>query len=143
MDEIIKTDLGQPTDAPVETDNALNPGPKNILGKFHTVDDLAKAYENLQVEFTKKCQALSQIQQGTAGAAIELTPKVEQPTQTPTVNRDEVIQEYLLSVARGNRAPTVITAAGDFAFGVKPEPKTLLETEKIAENFFKSKERIK
>ena len=32
------------------------------LGKFKTADDLLKAYNNLQAEFTRKCQKLSEIQ---------------------------------------------------------------------------------
>lgn len=49
------------------------------LGKFKTSDDLLKAYNNLQAEFTRKCQKLSEIQkQNTKKDDIEsLKEKIE------------------------------------------------------------------
>src|SRR5574344_1723568 len=34
----------------------------SLLGKFNSPEDLLKAYNNLQAEFTRKCQKLSEIQ---------------------------------------------------------------------------------
>ena len=34
----------------------------NLLGKFNDVDELLKAYNNLQAEFTRKCQKLSMLE---------------------------------------------------------------------------------
>ena len=38
----------------------------NILGKFKSVEQLAKAYENLQAEFTRRSQLLKQLEQNKA-----------------------------------------------------------------------------
>ncbi len=44
----------------LETRDAQN---MNILGKFKSVEQLAKAYENLQAEFTRRSQLLKQLEQ--------------------------------------------------------------------------------
>ena len=48
--------LEQPESVPAEADNTTEGS--NILGKFASVEELAKAYDNLQAEFTRKCQQL-------------------------------------------------------------------------------------
>jgi len=118
-------------------------GGSNILGKFADVSELAKAYESLQSEFTRKSQMLAQLQknEGQAGAAIEQPPVIV-PDAVP-INREEIIKEYLTSIANSQIAPTVITTASDLAFGIKPEPLALNDAKRVAENFFKTKEIIK
>lgn len=54
----------QVADAKVEEGTTcLNEG--SHLGKFKDADSLLSAYNNLQAEFTKKCQKLSEIEKGT------------------------------------------------------------------------------
>ena len=55
--------------------------------------------------------------------------------------REDIIRDYLISIAAQARAPEVITGTGDFVFGVKPEPMTLRDVGKAAENFFRTKEK--
>ncbi|MBO5395179.1 MAG: hypothetical protein J6A28_04715 [Clostridia bacterium] len=50
------------------------------FGKFKTVQALMDAYENLQSEFTKKCQLLSQYQKDKIAAAEENQNNVEEET---------------------------------------------------------------
>jgi len=132
MEEILNTPVEQPAPAaPEQTDNAADGS--TILGKFASVDELQRAYTNLQSEFTRKSQQLAQLlAKGSAGAANENTPK------------EQVIRDYLLSIAKKEVAPAVITTGGDVAFGAKASPRTLADIEKVAENFFKIKgEKIK
>jgi NAD dependent epimerase/dehydratase family enzyme len=51
--------------------------------------------------------------------------------------RDKIIEEYILSVARGEAAPKVIASASAVEYREKREPRTLCEAERIAANFFK------
>jgi len=125
-EEILNEVLGEP----------LTEGPK-FLGKFASVSDLEKAYESLQAEFTRKSQLLAELQQGQAGAAKIEIPNVEPKTE---INRDEIIKEYLTSVATRPNAPTVIAGTNDLAYGVKPETKSIRDLTKVAENYFKTKE---
>ena len=131
-----KETLGQPEIVPVETDNTLD-GPKTEnLGKFASTDELARAYENLHAEFTRKSQVLANLQQGNVSVTDEETsPKVEDAN-----NREEVIKEYLISLSQKQYAPTVITGSSDLVLGVKPEPMHLRDIERVAENYFKTKE---
>lgn len=128
--------------------------PKPLLvGKFEGVEELAKAYESLQSEFTRKCQQLSQMQQGKPSVG-EKVPEVANGAATrdeirlsldcdnlaPSL-REAVIKDYLTSVAFGRSAPAVITTAREFACGAKPASKSIRDMKSIAENFFKTKEK--
>ena len=113
----------------------------SILGKFANVNELCKAYENLQGEFTRKSQLLAQMQQGNACEAVKQTPVVDDaPIKRDETIKNEIIKEYLTSIAVNKTAPAVITTNNDFAFGVTPTRRSIREVEKIAENFFKTKE---
>lgn len=59
----------QPTEEPANVINITNEdgavsdvGSQDTFGKFKSADKLLEAYNNLQSEFTKKCQLLSQLQ---------------------------------------------------------------------------------
>ena len=118
----------------------------SILGKFANVNELGKAYENLQSEFTRKAQQLAELQQAHASVAEEkpAVVEVEKPIDdTETIKeemREEIIREYLTSVASKQTAPTVITTNNDFCIGSNPAPRSIREVGAIAENFFKNKE---
>lgn len=62
-----------------------------IDGKFKTVDELIKAYESLQSEFTKKCQALSELKKNNESDNA--------PSVPPYENSDwqEKVDEFLLN----------------------------------------------
>ena len=106
-----------------------------ILGKFNSVDELAKAYESLQSAFTKKSQELADLIKTNAVSADE--KRVEKQQQTCAGN-------CKCSNAVIPPAPTVIAGnSGGFAFTNVSEALTLHATTKVAENFFKQKgERI-
>jgi len=138
--------LEQPEAAlPGNTENEAE-GSNLILGKFAGKDELAKAYESLQAEFTRRSQLLAEIQ-GNAGAAQEKSPERTPATclkdlslDTNPQTREEIIKDYLTGIMTNQTAPTVITTASDLVFGVKPEPKSLRDMEKVAENYFRTKE---
>jgi len=131
--EIEKENLGQPENpAPVQTDNAEQ-GPKKILGKFTSAEELAKAYDNLHAEFTQKCQLIAKLQQNSA----KNDTAAAQPTET---TKQAIIAEYLASVAAKPKSPALITGAGEVAFGPKPNARTLRDVLNIAEDYFKTKE---
>jgi hypothetical protein len=123
-------------------------------GKFANIEELLSSYRNLEAEFTRKSQLLSQIQQGKVSvtdsekpvttAAKETTPETAAAKSVVSVtneaDRDEIIKEYLTSVAAKQHAPAVITTSNEFVFGVKTQVKSLREVSALAENFFKNKE---
>lgn len=134
-EELKNEDLEQPTEEQiVQTNNAENVDSKKIYGNFATVEALVKAYTSLQGEYTRKSQELALLNANKGSVSV---------TEKIAPEKDEIIRDYLMSIAKGEAAPAVITASSDFAFGIKTEPKSIAETEKIAENYFRNKGEIK
>ena len=142
-EDILDELLEQPTDAPAPVvDNVEEDSKDNILGRFKSVDELAKAYDNLVKEFTRKSQELSLVKgtrPETAGATSAETKSVEVAPVEPAPSREDIIKEYLTSVKTLPTAPTVIMGVDDFALGKRPEAKSLREVTKIAEEYFRTK----
>jgi hypothetical protein len=128
----------QPLIEPNEMDNSKYGS--GIAKKFANVRELEKAYERLHAEFTRKSQQLKKIQHDTAGAAICEPIIVEK--RVVDDGAEEVIKNYLLSLEQKPVAPPVISGGGEFGYGIKPNPKSVRDTQKIAENYFKTKEII-
>jgi len=176
-------EVEQSSVAPTETvDNATNDSTtplvgetlgvgaqaKTPLGKFETVEALQKSYENLQADYTRKCQQLAKLQQGQARGAECEEPTVanqqntissggmrdilpmesgrgsaETPAPVTPETRQRIVEEYLVAVARGSGAPKVITTPSDIVYGVKPVPPSISDTARIAENYFLNKGDLK
>ena len=144
------------TDLPVNADArpiTVDEGSKQLLGKFANTEQLAKAYESLQAEFTRKCQLLSELEkeknvtdkkEGNAGAADKnKAQQVLTATETRLDNtesdKSKIIEEYLMSVARRQVAPAVITTCNDFAFVKTHEPKSINDIGKVVKDFFETR----
>ena len=114
-------------------EHPIDLGQDSILGKFASVDELAKAYEQLQSAFTKKSQELAELKD--KARVAEIKPVKEIP-QTPVVITSETRDKGCM--------PTLISGnSGNYAFTNVTEARTLHATTKVAENFFKLKgERI-
>ena len=65
----------------IETDIEQKGSPFNVLSKFKSVDALSEAYQNLEKEFTQKCQKVK-----------ELTDKI---TAQENMAKQKAIPEYL------------------------------------------------
>ena len=102
----IELTLDKPDEVPTNSEQ------DSILGKFASVDELAKAYEQLQSAFTKKAQELAEIRDKASVAVIQPVKDIPQ-------------------VIAGN--------SGNFAFTNVSEARTLHATTKVAENFFRTK----
>ena len=62
----------------------------SILGKFKDADSLEKAYENLQKEFTKKCQQLSSSQKD-----LELLKSKKEDSTSEFLENNPKAKEYI------------------------------------------------
>lgn len=73
-----------------EKDGASTSQSGSQFGKFSCAEDLVNAYNNLQAEFTRKCQKLSEIQKQIAEKEIEETSlqKDEPEEISPAFERD-------------------------------------------------------
>jgi len=126
----MKKDLEQSEDKSTLDTSDVNPTDlgqdSKTLGKFASVDELAKAYEQLQSAFTKKSQELAEIK------------------DRVSVTKNEPVKEIPQAIAREasdkGGLPTVIAGnSGNYAFTNVLEARTLHATTKVAENFFKLK----
>ncbi|MCL2229146.1 MAG: hypothetical protein FWC00_04965 [Firmicutes bacterium] len=122
------------------SDNTDADSKENILGRFKNVDELAKAYDNLVKEFTRKSQELSLLKDSKNSEVRAESKAGDGDTpQPPSPSREDIIKEYLTSFQTQPAAPTVIMGVDDFALGKKPEAKSLREVTKIAEEYFRTK----
>jgi len=122
--DLNEINLEQPNEAPVIADNAESDS-KKVYGNFENVDALCKAYESLRSEYTRKSQELAKLEK-------------EKPTQLmQEAERDRIIEEYVLSIARGEAAPKVIAGVSSVPYKIKSEPRSLREAGQIAADYFK------
>ena len=132
-------DVEQPK-PPILQDN-LDEGPVlakmapqiGAFGEFANPEQLFKAYNELRVTFTQKTQELSELkkQQGIASVASDKQPDV--------IDKEQIISEYLSSVASKQTAPAVIGTGANFLAKLPDPTRTMLDAGKLAKDFFKSK----
>ena len=131
------------------------------------IEQLEKSYAELRSAFTRKTQELSRLkaevnqqikQEGTAGdvsqteqkTAENAVPRVEtvaagaetdnvQQLPPATATREEIIKEYLQSVASKTAPPVIANPANDFAFTNLGDAKSISQVEKLVANFFSTK----
>lgn len=98
------------------------------LGKFKDVNALLEAYNNLESEFTKRCQKVKELE-----AKLTVVDKEKSPTETDlsksqelsSEEKDDVLKNYLREVLSKKQRAIVLDGAG---IGVKTpaeKPKTL------------------
>ncbi len=105
------------------------------LGKFKDANALLTAYNNLQAEFTKRCQRVKELEAQIATAV----DKEQSPTGTESVEqnlsvekKDDVLKEYLKELLSRKQRAIVLDGAG---VGVKTpieRPKTFEQAGQLA-----------
>ena len=107
------------------------------IGKFKSVEALYSAYNNLQAEFTRKCQKLSELE------------SLAEKTSSKDITADEYIKEnpqmvekiltHYLEEVKNMQSPKIISSAGGggIPLSAPPNPTTLDEAREIAKKLFK------
>lgn len=98
------------------------------LGKFKDAKSLLDAYNNLQAEFTRKCQKLSE---------LENEKKIFENASLTEQNKNEIIESYLENVKRNN-APKVISSfvGSGITLDAPPKPQNLEEAKELISKMF-------
>lgn len=86
-------------------DGSKEDGQMSLLGKFKDADSLFVAYNNLQSDYTRKCQALSSLQKKFKEKVDEQNPDFSQKNsddqlekeKLSTLEKDTLLQEYIFS----------------------------------------------
>lgn len=74
------------------------------LGKFNSPEDLLKAYNNLQAEFTRKCQKLSEIQKQFAEKGDNETSEKDETNLPPAYEREDWRSKVAVFLTENERA---------------------------------------
>lgn len=115
-----------------ETDNGS-------IGKFKDVQSLLSAYNNLQAEFTRKCQKVSELENSLSAFSEK---GLEEYAKTHFLNNPEmknhILKSYLEELAH-NATPTLISSSvgGGIPLKAPPKPTSLEEAKQVAKNLFK------
>lgn len=157
MDENKQT-MEQPNDETLANANETYSENKNeaaqshsgsIAKKFKDIKSLEEAYENLQAEFTKKCQRLSELEKSSCDNAPSGAPQKaddEQKTESDAgaengidLENEDIIEKVLTIYAQKIKASSPPLVSGRFSGGSVPlrtaqAPKTLDEAKEIVKN---------
>ena len=111
-----------------------------ILNKFNNVEDLAEAYKNLEKEFTKRCEKISQLQKQVDDLCQQLSLKEEAlQNNSSTISeqdKEDIIQEFLRGVIdSGSQAK--ISMGGQAVVAPPRKPKNLKEANLMAKFLLK------
>jgi hypothetical protein len=88
-----------------DIDGATTSPKGSLFGKFESADELLKAYDNLQAEFTRKCQKLSEIQKQTVDKDLKET-SVEDETGniSPAFEKEDWRSKVAVFLTENDRA---------------------------------------
>lgn len=140
---------------PDEKENEQTGEKGSLLLKFKSVDELCKAYENLEKEFTKKCQQLSTLDNENNCDNVDETPQYERETWNEKVSsfikENELAKNYTKEISEQLLTDTELSKKDDalsLAFlrvlqkNFKTE-KDLIASNEFLENYIYNNEEIK
>jgi len=157
----IKTELEQ--DKKTQFDGSKEDGQMSFLGKFKDAQSLFVAYNNLQSDYTKKCQTLSSLQRKMKEKVDEQSPDFSQKNsedklekeKLSTLEKDTLLQEYIFSnedlknkiltkyfdEINLPKSPKLISADRGSGLVLSPafKPKTLEQAETLVREMFDKK----
>lgn len=102
-----------------ENDNGLQ---QAEIQPIADIDALQKNYKELQAEFTKKSQALKDLE-----AKYNSMP-----------GREDIIREYLISAAKNETPPVMVSSSTAFDLAKEKKPADFNEAEALAIRYFKN-----
>ena len=110
--------------------------------KFNSVEELTSAYKNLEKEFTKRCERVSQLQKQVDSLSQTLTEQSNAlqaekvPNQISEQEKEEIIQEFLKGVV-SSKSQAVLSNGGQAVVAPPRKPKTLKEANLMAKFLLK------
>lgn len=111
------------------------------IGKFKDTESLLVAYNNLQAEFTRKCQKLSELENvkptQTQEELLKNDRTLAEFVSSNQELKDALLKSYLEELQR-NQSPKVISSLAGSGIPLKtpPKPKSLEEAKEIVNTMF-------
>lgn len=114
------------------------------LGKFKDVSSLLKAYNNLQAEFTKRCQRIKELEGANkidkADSESLPTPNVFEGTDETkreiAVDKNEIVKEYLKEVIGAKQTAVILGGEGVSVKTPVQKPTTIEQAGMLAKQIF-------
>ena len=106
------------------------------IGKFKNTESLLNAYNNLQAEFTRKCQKLSELESLAEKTSSKTLGAEEYIKENPEMV-EKILTHYLEEV-KNQKSPQIITSAGGggIPLSAPPNPTTLDEAREVTKKLF-------
>ena len=106
------------------------------IGKFKNTESLLNAYNNLQAEFTRKCQKLSELESLAEKTSSKTLGAEEYIKENPEMV-EKILTHYLEEV-KNQKSPQIITSAGGggIPLSAPPNPTTLDEARELTKKLF-------
>jgi hypothetical protein len=129
----------------VETEENLGATKTEIsLGKFKDVSSLLKAYNNLQAEFTKRCQRIKELEGANkidkADSESLPTPNVfegaDETKREIAVDKNEIVKEYLKEVIGAKQTAVILGGEGVSVKTPVQKPTTIEQAGMLAKQIF-------
>lgn len=111
------------------------------IGKFRDTGALLNAYNNLQAEFTRKCQRLAEFENNAKSQAGSITfadtQEVLEFVKSNSELQNRLVTDFL--TANIQPAPTLIASnvGGGIPFSAPPKPTTLAEAKEMAQKLLR------
>ena len=110
--------------------------------KFNSVEDLTEAYKNLEKEFTKRSERVSELQKQVESLNQELQQKQDlqqqevSPKEISEQEKEDIIKEFLLGVEK-SKSQALLSSGGQAVVAPPRKPKTLKEANLMAKFLLK------
>ena len=106
------------------------------IGKFKNTESLLSAYNNLQAEFTRKCQKLSELESLAEKTSSNTQGAEEYIKENPQMV-EKILTHYLEEI-KNQKSPQIITNAGGggIPLSAPPNPTTLDEARELTKKLF-------
>lgn len=122
----------------VSEENATSISQSGSTGKFKDTQSLLNAYNNLQAEFTRKCQKLSELENSVSVDAVEKSSNVDDYINNNPQLVKEILEHYLTDIKNHTAPATISNNVGSgIPLTPPPTPQTLEEAREVVKNIFK------
>lgn len=119
-------------------ENATSISQTGSTGKFKDTESLLNAYNNLQAEFTRKCQKLSELENSLSTDVSEKPQNVDDYINNNPQLVKEILEHYLTDIKNHSTPATISNSVGSgIPLTPPPTPTTLEEAREVVKNIFK------
>lgn len=137
-EQVEVTDVKEKQNDLLEKESATSISTDGSIGKFKDVESLLSAYNNLQAEFTRKCQKVSELESSLSSFSEKgLEAYAKEFVENNKEFKENLLKTYLEDAIH-HASPTVISNLQGSGIPLKapPKPSNLEEAKSVVQNLF-------